>query len=428
MDQEFFMPKYTNILGAAIIALTTLPAVCQDLIHSAELAQVEQYKFWQAQLPLLDDDTVSRVYLVDENIYAVTARANLYAVHADVGTIRWAVNLGGPGNRVFQPTHVRSFWGRDLTLVSTSATIKWLDRATGEQVASLDLDFIPTTSALSDGVRTYACGLDSMLHCIELVPSGGGVAAIEKWRIRTQGITVSSPVLWGGGLFFASQDAKIRACDSYDKTRFWVFQGTAPIAADIYVDSTGVYFGSDDHNLYKLDVNTGRGLWRFRTPGVILSQPVLIGEMLYQQVEEHGIYAVHTDTGAQVWHAPDATEFISASDDQVYTLSRNGEIIGANQLTGRVQSRMDAGNVALVARNTASAAMYLANRDGWMMCAQHKSIPYLRFEDVQARQANRGRVVAQTTTSAEEAVAEQGPRLIDLLRSKSDAMPVSNQN
>ncbi|MCH8054522.1 MAG: PQQ-binding-like beta-propeller repeat protein [Planctomycetes bacterium] len=374
------------------------------------------------------DDVVSRVYLVGENIYAVTARSNLYAVHADVGTIRWAVNLGGPGNRVFQPTHVRSFWGRDLTLVSTSETIKWLDRATGEQVATLDLDFIPSTSALSDGVRTYVCGLDSMLHCIELVPSGGGVAAIEKWRIRTQAITVSSPVLWGGGLFFASQDAKIRACDSYDKSRFWVFKGSAPITADIYVDSTGVYFGSSDHNLYKLDVNTGRGLWRFRTPGMIRSQPVLLGEMLYQQVEEHGMYAVHTDTGEQVWHAPDAAEFISASDDQIYMLSRYGEIVGANQLTGRVQSRMDAGNVELVARNTASAAMYLGSRGGRLMCAQHKSIPYLRFEDVQARQANQGRVAAQTGTPAEDTVAEQRPRLIDLLRSKSDATPVSNEN
>ncbi len=422
------MPKHTNILGAAVFALATLPVVGQDLIPSAELAQVEHYKFWQVQLPLLDDDVVSRVHLVEENIYAVTARSNLYAVHADVGTIRWATNLGGPGNRVYQPTHVRSFWGRDLTLVSTTETIKWLDRTTGEQVATLDLDFIPSTSALSDGVRTYVCGLDSMLHCIELVPSSGGVAAIEKWRIRTQAITVSSPVLWGGGLFFASQDAKIRACDSYDKSRFWVFKGSAPITADIYVDSTGVYFGSADHNLYKLDVNTGRGLWRFRTPGMIRSQPVLIGEMLYQQVEEHGIYAVHTDTGAQVWHAPDAAEFISASDDQVFILSRYGEIVGAEQLTGSVRSRMDAGNVELVARNTASAAMYLGSRDGRLMCAQHKSIPYLRFEDVQARQTSQGRVAAQTSMSAEDTVAEQRPRLIDLLRSKSDAMPVSNEN
>ncbi len=109
-------------------------------------------------------------------------------------------------------------------------------------------------------------------------------------------------------------------------------------------------------------------------------------------------------------------------------LYRPGEIAGADQLTGRVQSRMDAGTVELVARNTASAAMYLGSRNGRLMCAQHKSIPYLRFEDVQARQADHGRLAAQTSTSAEENVAKQGPRLIDLLRSKSDAMPVSNDN
>ena len=141
------MPKYTNILGAAVLFFVPLPAIAQDLIPSSELAQVEHYKFWQAQLPLLADDIVSRVHLVDENIYAVTANSNLYAAHADVGTIRWVVNLGGQGNHIFQPSHVRSFWGRDLTLLSTSETIKWVDRATGAQVAELDLDFIPSTSA-----------------------------------------------------------------------------------------------------------------------------------------------------------------------------------------------------------------------------------------------------------------------------------------
>ena len=84
--------------------------------------------------------------------------------------------------------------------------------------------------------------------------------------------------------------------------------------------------------------------------------------------------------------------------------------------------------VGLVARNTASAAMYLGSRDGRLMCAQHKSIPYLRFEDVQARQTDQGRIAAQTSTPTDETAAEQEPRLIDLLRSKSDATPVSNEN
>ncbi len=420
------MSKHTITLCAMLSGLTVVPAFGQDLVLNTELGQIDFYKYWQAQLPLQEDEEVLEVHLVDENIYAITNHTNLYAVHADIGTIRWSVHLGGQGSRIFRPTHVRSFWGMDLTLVSTSDRIQWFERATGKSIAKLEIDFVPSTPAMSDGVRVYVGGLDLMLHCFELVPTATGVSAIEKWRVRTDAVLSAAPVLWGGGLFFASHDGKVRACDSYDKSRFWVFRAGSAISADIYVDSTGVYFGSTDRHIYKLDVHSGRGLWRFPAPGIIRTQPVLVGEILYQKVEGEGICAINTDTGEQVWRAPDASGFISASDQRVYMLTRHGDIVALDPDTGKVDGRISAGNVDVVSRNPASSAMYLGSRRGRLLCAQDKSVPYLRFEQLQAR--SQGQEKAAEQPARRERTGSEAPRpaLIDLLRSKSDATALSD--
>ena len=422
------MSKYTIVLCTGWSVLSTASVFGQDLVPSSELSRIEYYKYWQAHLPLRPDEEILQTHLVEESLYAITSQANLYALHADIGTLRWSTNLGGPGTHVFKPTHVRSFWGRDLTLVATSGGVYWIERSSGERVFQINGDFIPSTPAVSDGVRLYVGGLDAMLHCIELAPEADGVAAIRKWRIRMKALSSTSPVLWGGGLFFASHDGRIRACDSYDKTRFWVFRSATPIRADMYVDSTGVYWGSTDHHVYKLDVNTGRPSWRFRTSGVIHRQPVLIGDSLYQVVEKAGAYAIGTETGEQLWHTPTAKAFISASDEGVYLLSSSGDILAIDRETGRIDGRIHAGRVDLVASNAASSAMYLLGRNGTVLCAQDMRVPYLRFEEVQARHEGHAASRTLPTSTPQDSNPSDRPALIDLLRSKSDATASGNED
>lgn len=418
------MPKHTKVLCLLHSVLWVSPLWGQDLVANSELNSLDYYKFWQAQLPLRAGERVIELHRVDENLYAITDQAVLYAVHADVGTIRWSTRLGGPGNRVFRPSHVRSFWGKDLAVVTASDRIQWIDRSDGAFVANLSFDFVPSTPAVSDGVRVYVAGLDFLLHCFQIVPEGKGVGIIERWQVRTEGLTVSSPVLWGGGLFFASQDGRVRAGDARDKSRLWVFNAGSPIAADIHADSTGVYFGAEDRCVYKLNVETGQGVWRFRTPGIINAAPVLIGDLLLQRAEGHGIYAIDVDKGEQVWHAPTAREFISASGDSVNLLTHNRDIIVVNSKSVDIEAQVFAGEVELVAGNVGSAAMYLGNSRGAILCAQPRSVPYLRFEQLQAVTEPGPSAPSQKAESREESSSSATPSLTDLLRSKSEAPPL----
>ena len=422
------MPK--KAIALSMIAALSLwcPALAQDLVSSQALSELGFYKYWQAQLPLKDAETLEAVHLVGENIYGATNRGYLYAIHADIDVLRWGAQLGGSGTRIFPPTHVRSFWGKDLVLITTSDGIQWRDRADGELVQRLEIDFVPSAAAVSDGVRIYACGLDSMLRCYELVPTPTGISAVLKWRVRMGQPSVSTPSLWRGGLFFGSEDGKIRACDSYDKTRFWVFRSGASIHGGIHVDSTGVYFATMDSHLYKLDVNTGKALWRYRTPGSMSAAPVLVGDILFQEVQGQGIYALNADTGALNWHDLAAGSFITASKQRVFFTVPGQGIAAADSRTGEIAERVLAPDAELVARNSVSSAMYLANRSGRVLCAQDQSVPYLRFEKIEAHFVEQSKGQAAAPAMDSHGTDRSRPALIDLLRSKDDASAPSNED
>ncbi len=139
-----------------ILASSAASAGEQELIPSDRLAHLDHYKYWQLQLPLQQGETVRRVFLVGEHVYAVTDRATLFAVHADVGTLRWSAQIPGSWTRVFRPTHTRSFWGKDITLVSAADRLLWLDRRSGETISILSPAPVPRLPP-----SVTVCGLTS---------------------------------------------------------------------------------------------------------------------------------------------------------------------------------------------------------------------------------------------------------------------------
>ena len=340
---------------------------------------MDYYKYWQAELPLDEAETVRKAFLVDETIYLATDRGVLYAVHADIGTIRWSIRLGEAGTQIYKPCHVRAFYGKDLTLVITTGGAFYVDRESGDKVARAMLHELPTSAAVSDGVRFYVGGLNCRFYAYEFSKLQDRVAVSKRWEVATDGVLGSTPVLWSDLLFFASGDGKVRCCLAEDKTGQWVFRADGGIKSDIVVDSTGVYFGSEDRSIYKLDVYTGKGLWRVRTPGIILTPPVLVGEALYQKVEDNGVYAVDADSGEVLWKNPLLDLFVSAPEGGIIFRNNIGDLVRVHPQTGQMISCVYAPQVEDALPNPQSGAMYLLDARGRILCAQQKHVPYLRL-------------------------------------------------
>ncbi|MCG3138768.1 MAG: Outer membrane protein assembly factor BamB [Phycisphaerae bacterium] len=416
------MKPFMLLTASWAIFFAAHPTSAQELVAPAELEQLGYYKYWNVQLPLIEDEHIVNFYLVKENLYCTSNMSVLYAVHADIGTLRWAIKLGGPGTVIFEPYRVQAFFGQSLTLVTTTHGVHWLDTATGKEVARENLNFVPVAGAVSDGVRFYVPGLDRNMHSRRFIPVGQALQIIENWRVATEGLTYTPPKLWGGGLFWINEDGRIRACFAENKQRLWVFNAAAPNKAGLFVDSTGLFFGSTDYHLYKLDVMNGKPLWRYRVPNQMNAAPIVIGESVYQMVENNGVYALDVNTGDLLWQHPLVTSFISAPADRVNWYTQLGDIVSVDPHNGVVRGQIYAGEVELIAGNTNSGAMYLGNRSGHILCAQQNNVPYLRFEQLLITPGSPAAEPTPATPAATQTdeQAQQEEDLTDLLRSRND--------
>jgi hypothetical protein len=361
------------------------PAYGQDLVSQANLGDLGYYKYWQAEVPLFAGDRIDQIHRVGESVYAVTHDARVYALHADIGTLRWSCSPSGISDKVYAPTHATGRWGQALTLLTTSRGVQVRDRATGAIVLDLELSLIPSASAVCDGMRIFVPGLDGFMNCFEFAIVKNRIGVVKKWRVETQGRITARGTLWGGGLFFPSEGGRVRAGVASQKDRLWVFNARSPISSPVTVDSTGVFFTTYDRSIYRLDLDSGRLMWRHRTPAELKDSPVLIGEQVFQYLPGTGLRAVDLDTGLEEWTHSDGVAVISSTPQVVHLLDRSGRIQALDLNDGRVQKSAVATDVELVSTNVASSAMYLANRHGRIMCAQEKHVPFLRFEDVASR-------------------------------------------
>ena len=148
----------------------------------------------------------------------------------------------------------------------------------------------------------------------------------------------------------------------------------------------------------------------------------MIGETVYQAVENHGLYALDASSLEQLWHHDEAWATISATDQHAHLLA-TGEILQVDSASGTVTRRVAAPGVDLVIPNAVSGAMFLASRDGRILCAQQRHVPFLRFEQLSARPL--ATPTATAGTAGEDASLprrkSQRTRLRDLLSNESES-------
>ncbi len=99
-----------------------------------------------------------------------------------------------------------------------------------------------------------------------------------KWKFRTRGWVISSPVVVPGlmrAVCVGSWDGHLYIIDSEQGTSRASFATAAPIVSSPAVDSGAVLFGSYDNCLYAVHLTTGSEIWRFPTRNSIASSPLI---------------------------------------------------------------------------------------------------------------------------------------------------------
>jgi outer membrane protein assembly factor BamB len=235
--------------------------------------------------------------------------------------VQWTFHAGG--QLIASP----AVDGDTIYAPSTAGKLYAVDRATGTKKWELDLKTRLTSSpAVAEGV-VYLAAYDGNFYAVD------AAAGKVKWQFKTGGekrfsgrhlhgmqpasetmpdpfdCWLSSPVVWGGAVYFGSGDHNVYALDAATGTLKWKFETGDVVHASPAIDGGVLFVGSWDRNFYALDAATGKEKWRFKTgedadmhnqEGIQSSAAVADGMVFFGCRDAH-LYALDEKTGAKKW-------------------------------------------------------------------------------------------------------------------------------
>ena len=370
------------VVAAALIttpSLAQVPAAKGEIVASARLRLAGYGKYWDGYLPLQGSDEVAAVHLLDDNLYVRTRHGVVYAVQADTGLLRWGALLNDRLFRDRAPTHVQTDAGGGPVIFVSNGQVLVLDRYSGDVIRRMELPFPAGGAAVADAACMYLGSAGGEFYALRWSVHPG-CAPLTRWRVRVHGTVTSRPVLTLDDRTYFVTDAGVVYCvGGHNKALIWAYRTMAEVSGGIHVDESGVYVAAADHRLYVLDKDVGRRIREYQLPGPLFDTPVVSQRTLYQYCDRQGLFAFDVDSRKRLWHLPEARRFVARAAERLVLISRTGDLLIADNDTGRVESTMELPQGVLIAENRRDAVLYMVTPGGRLLCAKPLGFPYLWF-------------------------------------------------
>jgi outer membrane protein assembly factor BamB len=341
---------------------------------------------WTDILPLAAKNVVSRIYVDQDLVTALTPTNFVYAISKTDGVLKHfeeVESIDPIGKPVILPGRM---------IYTTPTTLEIFNRADGKFIKSTKLDLAISSGAVGIGSDLFF-GIDL---------DGGELTAIDLtspyvpvlWRMIAHGEIRGTPALYQGTLYLGTSDGGVYAVNT-DRTPLWGldydrYDTGGPVVGDVKADDEGVYASSVSGRLVCLDRNSGRLKWQYLAAEPLQTGPVVTRTGVYQLVPGLGLVALDkthpivVDTATrhkteqtnreQRWNCPEAKQFICEDRLLVYVLVNDGSIWALDRLTGQVRGRSTGLKFAAIATNAADEMIYASTADGVVYALK----PFLR--------------------------------------------------
>jgi eukaryotic-like serine/threonine-protein kinase len=173
-----------------------------------------------------------------------------------------------------------------------------------------------------------------------------------KWRFRTKGPVLSSPVVNGDTVYIGSSDHNFYALELATGALKWKFETEGRVSGSAAISNGSVFFESYDSNFYCVDATTGKLKWKFKTGG----------ERRFAAKHLHG-----SEPAAELM--PDPFDFFLSSpviaNNAVYFGSGDGSVYALDATTGFIKWRFRAGDVIHASPALADGTLYVGSWDSY---------------------------------------------------------------
>jgi outer membrane protein assembly factor BamB len=133
-----------------------------------------------------------------------------------------------------------------------------------------------------------------------------------------------------------------------------------------------VVTGNKEGYVFALKDRTGEVVWQFAADGPIIERIAVIGADVYCPTATGGMHALDLITGKEKWFTSGIHQFISASQERIYSLDRRLRLVILDRVTGNPIDTLDVQKFDRFLFNIETDRLYAVNDTGLIQCLRER--------------------------------------------------------
>ncbi len=299
-------------------------------------------------------------------IYAQTARGDLLAINAETGELRWRFPTGRPDYPSLAPAA-----NDEYVAVVNGSTLYVVQLVDGKLAFERQLAGAPGAGPAITDTHVYVPQLSGPMQAFRLLEEERrrppiNLASFGGTHIQP---TVShDSVSWptDRGLLFVVDAEKVT-------TRFRLEARSSIVAHSCFLPPNRWLAASVDGYVFCFTEDKGRMLWQYSSGEPLDSAPLAIENQVFIVSERNAIFAIDADTGRQQWKTASIRQAVSASEQRLYCVGSDGEMVVLDRSTGGKLNQLPVATGGEFITNGVSDRIYLATDSGRLVCLREQA-------------------------------------------------------
>ena len=333
------------------------PLVSPELLKQAKLKML-----WDNELPIKNNESLDRLLIFGNRIYAVSDRNFMLSLNQKNGEIIFGKNIEPAG----VPITGMQLYDNELIYVSSNSKLVQINAQSGIVLKTTDIGFSVSCPVARNSTYFYLAGTDKRLHAIH---AENKVQAFEVAAENESMIT--SVTADENFVLFATAAGNIISIAPDLPRRLWQFDASRAIAGPVIREGMSLYFASKDTNVYRVDmVGLPRLAWKYQTAAVLDEAPHVTQGIVYQHVKGKGLTAIDKGTGTLLWSVPGGVDLLTEAKNRAYVITNTRTLVVMDNVKAKELYTVNFAGVSKHASNITDDKIYIADNIGRIACLQ----------------------------------------------------------
>ncbi len=331
---------------------------------SPELLEHARLKIlWQSELPIRKDESLERLILIGNRIYAFSDRNFLVSLDREKGNVIFSRSAAPAGIPV-----VGLELYRDKLISVIGNKLVEIDPQTGVDGKAKVLDFSIVCPAVRNNTYFYISGPDRRLHILQVDNK------LQVFEVSADNdSTITSVIAGERFVIFGTDGGNVISITPDKPKRLWQFDAGGAIAGPIVWDRMSLFFAAKDTGVYRLDIDdpmTVELVWKFQIPSIPTTAPRVTREVVYQYAPAKGMVAIDRQKGKQIWLLEQGVDLLAEAKRKAFVFTKAGTLAVMDNAGAKLLYTVNFARVSRYAANTMDSKIYIADERGRIACLE----------------------------------------------------------